>query len=251
MTLISTVGAQEKSNVDISGIAPVMKAKHVENLKMDGKLSDPAWKNASEYQLELAKNVYAKSPDNIRKTLGDTLREKGSVKLLWNEKYLYVGVKMEDSDVVAEGKGDQTHLYLAGDLVEVFLKPASDTYYWEIYSAPNNMKSIFFFPSRGRIMFPFCEKYQMPVDFKVVAAVDGTLNNWHDKDKGWSVEIAIPISMLQEQGAKFDSSTEWTILVARYNYSKYLPMKETSSAPRLSVPDNHMYEDYAKLVLEK
>ncbi len=230
---------------------PVMKAKYVENLKMDGKLSDPAWGNALEYQFELAPDVYDKQPEKIRKSMGNELREKGTVKLLWNEKYLYVGVKMEDSDVVAEGKEDQAHLYLMGDLVEVFLKPKNETYYWELYGTPNNKKTSFFYPGRGRLFLPSCAQYKPSAELIVMASIDGTLNDWHDKDKGWSVEMAVPVKTLTEVGAKFDNSAEWTILVARYNYSRYLPIKETSSVPRLSSSNNHLYEDYARLVFEK
>ena len=227
----------------------MMSAKYAGKLNMDGKLSDTAWATAQEYSFELPLNSYAKEPESLRKTLGSELREKGIAKLLWNEEYLYVGAKMEDSDVVAEGKADQTHLYTMGDLVEVFLKPENETYYWEIYGAPNNRKTAFFFPGRGRLFVPSCAEYSM--DVKVAAHVDGTLNNWHDRDKGWSVEIAIPVKSLTAFGAKFDNSAKWTILVSRYNYSRYLPMKELSSAPRLSALNFHLLEDYASLVLEK
>lgn len=227
----------------------VMVAKYANSLKLDGRVSGPEWAETAGYDFELPLGIYAKEPESMRKTLGDQLREKGSVKLLWNEEYLYVGAVMDDSDVVAEGKADQTHLYQMGDLVEVFLKPENETYYWEIYGAPNRMKTAFFFPGRGRLFVPGCAEYMM--DLKVHSHIDGTLNNWHDKDKGWSVEIAIPLKSLTEFGAKFDNSTNWTILVSRYNYSRYLPLKELSSAPRLSAPNFHLLEDYASLVLEE
>lgn len=232
-----------------SGSQPVMTAIYAEDVKMDGNLGDTVWSKAPEYHFELPVNAYSKEPESLRKSLGDTLLEKGTVKLLWNDRYLYVGAKMEDSDVVAEGKADQTHLYQTGDLVEVFLKPANETFYWEIYGAPNNRKTCFFYPGRGRLFIPSCAEYKS--DVIVAASVDGTLNDWRDRDRGWSVEIAIPVETLTGLGTKFDNSSDWTILIARYNYSRYLPMKECSSAPRLSAPNNHIYEDYARLVLEK
>jgi hypothetical protein len=244
--IINSVPVNHKTE---SGSQRAMVAKYAENVKMDGKLSDPAWIKAPEYHFELADNAYSKEPESLRKSLGDTLRENGTAKMLWNHRYLYVGAKMEDSDVVAEGKADQTHLYQTGDLVEVFLKPANETFYWEIYGAPNNMKTCFFFPGRGRIFVPSCAEYKS--DIIVSASVDGTLNDWRDRDRGWSVEIAIPVETLTRLGTKFDNASEWTILLARYNYSRYLPMKECSSAPRLSAPNNHIYEDYARLILEQ
>lgn len=229
---------------------PVMKAKYVKNLKMDGKLSDPAWKKAPEYSLELARDPYTKQQPKIRAAVGETQREKGSVKLLWNENYLYIGVTMEDSDVVAEGEKDQTHLFLMGDTVEVFLKPADDTYYWELYGTANNKKTSYFYPSRARRL-PSSFKYKPAKNITVIASVDGTRNDWQDRDNGWSVEIAIPAELLTQFGAKFNESSKWTILVARYNYSRYLQVVENSSAPRLSDLGNHVFEEYAELVLEK
>jgi hypothetical protein len=139
-----------------------MRAVYVENLTMAGNVSDPAWKNASDYPFELAMDAYDREPEKIRKSMGNKLRKKGTVKLLWNENYLYVGVTMEDSDVVAEGKANQTHLYLMGDLVEVFLNPANETYYWEIYGTPNNLKTIFFIPVAGGCFFPVARNISLP-----------------------------------------------------------------------------------------
>ena len=54
-----------------------------------------------------------------QKSIGDTLREKASVKLIWDDNYLYVGAEFQDSDVVQEGKEDQSHFYSSGDLLEM------------------------------------------------------------------------------------------------------------------------------------
>jgi len=224
-------------------------AKHVETVKMDGKLGDPAWEKTKAYPLVLPPAAYTSQPESIKKTIGDKLHDGGTVKLLWDDKYLYIGVTMADQDVVAEGKENQTHLYLMGDIIEVFLKSRHETYYWETYGTPNELKTCFFFPGRGRLFVPSSADH--PNDgIKVKAVVNGTLNNWKDRDNGWSVEIAIPIKMLTQFGAKFDNQAEWTILVARQNYSRYLPLKELSCYPTLSAVNFHLYEDYARLVLE-
>jgi hypothetical protein len=99
-------------------------------------------------------------------------------------------------------------------------------------------------------VFPACGNYK-PENFKVAATVDGTLNNWKDKDKSWTIEMAIPIKELTVYGAKFDNSAEWSILLARYNYSVYLQKQELSAYPQLSNVNWHIYEEYAKLRLEK
>lgn len=221
-----------------------------EPVKLDGKLDESAWGKARSYSLSIPLKARFGMPESMLRNGDGNLQEKSAVKLLWDDNYLYVGAEFEDSDVVQEGKEDQGHFYSTGDLLEVFLKPAEENYYWEIYGTPNNKKTWFSIPSRGRLIFPACASY-LPENFKVAAAVDGTLNNWKDKDKRWTVEMAIPIKELTVHGAKFDNSANWTILLARYNYSVYLQGAELSAYPQLSNVNWHLYEEYAKLRLEK
>ncbi len=231
--------------------SPEVIAKYTsEPVSIDGKLDEGAWAKAPTCSLRLPLKAYSNLPESMQKNIGNNLREKSAVKLLWDDKYLYVGAEFEDSDTMNEGEKDQASLCSTGDLLEVFLKPVKDNYYWEIYGTPNNKKSWIFFPSRGRTMFPACLSY-LPENFKVAATVDGTLNNWRDKDNGWTLEIAIPIKELTAYGAKFDDSENWTILLARYNYSAYLQKTELSAYPQLSNANWHIYEEYAKLRLEK
>lgn len=230
---------------------PSITAKHISRaLNLDGKMSDPVWAKASAYSLMLPQMIYAHQPESMRKTLGTRLWEKGEIKLLWSDEYLYIGGRFEDSDIVADGKDDQTLHCNTGDLIEVFLKPETDTYYWEIYGTPHEKKTCIFYPGRGRHLVPGC----FDADYSAIivkTSLDGTFNHWKDKDKSWTVELAIPIKKLTEHGAKFDSSAKWTILVSRYNYSRYLPWKELSAYPLLSSPNYHLNEEYARLVLER
>ncbi len=226
-----------------------IEAAYAENVTMNGKLEGPEWKKAGSYPLELLKSDQTNWPEAKRKNVGNTLREKGFIKLLWNREHLYVGVKMEDSDVVAEGIENQTHLYLMGDTIEVFLKPKRENYYWEIYGTPNQLKTVFFYPGRGRLFLPSVATH--PPEVEVSAYVDGKLNDWQVKDRGWSVIIRIPVKMLEKFGRPFNPTEEWTIMIGRQNYSANLPLKEASTFPALSVPDFHVYEEYATLILKE
>ncbi|MHB9137820.1 MAG: carbohydrate-binding family 9-like protein [Victivallaceae bacterium] len=248
--LLMTVSASGAESDNSNAGAAVIAKYTSEPVKIDGKLDEGAWAKAPAYSLALPLKAYSSQPESMQKTVGTDLREKASVKLLWDDNYLYVGAQLEDSDVMNEGKEDQGHLYTTGDLLEIFLKPAAESYYWEIYGSPNNKKTWFFFPSRGRIVFPACASY-LPKDLQAAASVDGTLNNFNDKDKGFTIEMAIPVKELTAYGAKFDNSANWTILMARYNYSVYFTKPELSAYPLLSNVNFHICEEYAKLLLEK
>ena len=80
---------------------------------------------------------------------GQVLKEKGEIRFTWNEDYFYLAATFTDSDIIAQGKEDEMHHYRYGDLCELFLKPAKEIYYWELYVTPAGKKSSFFYPSKG------------------------------------------------------------------------------------------------------
>jgi len=216
----------------------VMRAAHATApVRIDGVLDDPVWRTAQSCPLQL-------SLDNA----GQSLAEGGRAWLAWDASNLYVAVTFEDSDIVAEGREDQLHHYSLGDLVEVFVKPADQTWYWELYATPPGRKTSFWFPGRGRLGLPSCFAYTCGL--RVAATVDGTLNDWKDRDRSWSAELAIPAADLTAPGGGFGPGSAWRVMVSRYNYSRYLPHVELSMAPALSRTDYHRYEDYAILEFE-
>jgi len=81
--------------------------------------------------------------------------------------------------------------------------------------------------------------------------VKGTLNDWKDKDKGWTAEMAVPIADLTRFGDVFGGESKWRILISRYNYSRYLSNVELTSLPCLSKTDFHLIEEYAVLILRQ
>jgi hypothetical protein len=85
---------------------------------------------------------------------------------------------------------------------------------------------------------------------KTSAYVNGSINSWQDKDNYWTAEMAIPIKGLTQYGAEFGTGSQWLIFIARYNYSRYLPLKELSSYPVLDIPDFHTIEEYAQIKFE-
>ncbi|MDD3725739.1 MAG: carbohydrate-binding family 9-like protein [Candidatus Ratteibacteria bacterium] len=224
-------------------LVPVI-AKYSERpVVVDGKCDDAVWKDAQKYKLSLSK-------DKVKE--GNTLQEEGEVQMAWDENYLYVAIKFYDSDIVQEGTEDQQHLYTTGDLVEIFLKPEKSSWYWEIYGTPNEKKTSFWFPGRGRSGLPSCFEPGMKLeDILIAAQLKGTLNNWKDKDDYWILEMAIPVKELTKYGDAFGTGSEWRVLIARYNYSRYLSQKELSMFPQLSVTNYHLIEEYGKLIFEK
>ena len=179
------------------------------------------------------------------------MEESGSVRLLHDAHFLYVGFDMVDSELVAQGTEDDLEHYQLGDVAEVFLKPSGQTWYWEFHATPRQRVSTYWFPGRRRPGLNAGSAHMKPPFIKVATHLQGTLNNEKDRDKGWSVEIAIPLSKLDRFGDLKELKKGWTILCARYNYTRYRRQAsgpELSSAPALPEPNFHLVHEYAPLV---
>ena len=207
---------------------------------VDGKLDEPCWQQAIVYPMARGKD---------RETLNVKIREGGEVMVCWDTTNLYVGTKFYDSDVVAEGTEDQLHQYGMGDVVELFLKPEQSPWYWELYATPTAKKTAFFYPSRGRLGLPSGFKYSSGL--KVGAQVEGTLNNWKDRDAYWTAEMAMPLADLTANGDKFEPGVPWRIFVGRYNYSFYLSALEYTMVPQLPFSNYHYISGYGWLDIVK
>ena len=122
------------------------------------------------------------------------------------------------------------HHYQWGDLMEVFLWPDDYKWYWELYSTPANKTTTFFFPAPGVFAMKSCFTYKCKIT--IASKVSGTLNDYSDKDKGWTTEMAVPLSELTKRGEKFGPGSSWRILVARYNYGVHLDRRGSPRAGR-------------------
>ena len=241
LAYISLISGCTSSNSDNG-----MRAKYTKQpIIIDGKLDDQAWKNAKIYTLHLSK-------DKLEK--GEALMESGEVQVAWDDHYLYLGIKFQDSNILATGDKDQIHHYRFGDLCELFLKPANEENYVELYVTPHNKKTSFYIPNQkgggpSQLDDLIC-------GLKVAAYVgDGTLNKRDDHDKWWSGEMAMPVKDLEKLGEKVSSGSKWKILVARYNYLKSVGKDndeiEYSMTPSLSKTSYHLIDEYAELHLVK
>ena len=201
-------------------------------IKVDGKLNEAIWKKAKAL-------TFKPIPRSL-------CTENGTVKILWDNKYVYVGAVFRDSDIVQLSKQDWRHYYRTGDLIEIFLKPAEKRYYWELYATPNGLKNSLFFFSGGRAGLYNRSRYRIK-EMLVAATCNGTLNNEKDYDKEWVVEIAIPVKDLEKQGDKIIPGKVWSFLIGRYNYSIHLDRKELTRTGTPRSNNFHHYRSWDKL----
>jgi hypothetical protein len=143
--------------------------------RIDGKLDDAAWQAA-----QAATFVFPWDGQTGKK-------QKTVARLAWDADNLYVAYDCEDDDITAmhEKHDDPTY---KDDAVEIFIAPpgAKNLYLGlEMNARAVLYDYLYVFPQR------LLKKYDLP-GARLAVSRQGTLNNAADKDRGWSLEVAIP-----------------------------------------------------------
>lgn len=205
-----------------------------EKITLDGIDNERVWLDAKVYQLRL--------PNERSKCFNNKPLYAGKVKLAYDDTNLYMFADFEDDDIVQYAKENFGHFYSSGDLVELFLMSEDSKRYFEIYGTPNGLYSLMFFPNAGRRIFP--QALDSTAKLSIGSKMFGSLNNWKDRDKGYTVELAVPIAEINKYGDKFPQGN-WSIMIARYNYSVNLDEGyELTTTSNLSKPNFHLRDEY-------
>ncbi len=203
---------------------------------IDGKLDDPAWKEAA---------VIEHFPAFWSKTdLGPQHAMK--VRIVWDRDALYFAATMTDADVRAYGTRHNDFLW-NGDVFEMFFKPSRDRpEYFEFQVNPRSTLFEAAFLARNKATEPF--ETSKPMGMTAVAVVDGSMDQTGDTDKGWSVEGKIPWTAFGPKFTRPEPGTAWSFALCRYDYfgPAQTPPVLMSSAPLLE-PKFHRFEDFGLL----
>lgn len=212
-------------------------------IKVDGFLNESAWEKAPVVNF------------TVPKTFAGPISSEARV--LYDNKYLYVGFKAYDKDLQAYHR-ERDSAICNDDVLEIFIKP--DTIYIQTDPTPY---CDFEINALGTVMDAFVRKRNAATNFaqwsrwncrglKVATQIKGTLNDWIGVDEYWTLEVAIPFAEPPSLKGKTPKKGDvWLFNLVRYDYSIYLPdgMELSSYAP-LSVVDFHRYEEWAKLKFE-
>lgn len=150
-------------------------------IRIDGRLDETAWNGAAwtESFLDI---------EGHRKPLP---RFQTRAKMLWDSRYLYIAAELEEPHVWGTLTQRDSVIFHDNDF-EVFLDPDGDNHqYFEIeINALNTVWDLFLpkpYKDRGKA------DNSWDIDGLLTAVhVDGSLNDPSDRDRGWTVEMAIP-----------------------------------------------------------
>ena len=148
---------------------------------IDGNISDPAW-NTATWTEEFEDIEGSKRPAPAYKT---------RAKMLWSDSCLLIAAELEDPHVWATLTRHDAIIYYDNDF-EVFIDPANNTHqYFEVEVNALNTILDLFMPKPYRNGGAAMLSYNM-TGLQSAVTVMGSLNDPADKDKGWTVEMAIP-----------------------------------------------------------
>jgi len=208
---------------------------------IDGKDEDAVWKIAE--HVGDFQRAWVANPDK-RKPLTKT-----DAKICWDRDHLYFFARMEDGDLFATHTEQDGNLW-EDDVFELFLKPSQDfPGYYEFEFNAQNAVLDFYFPRRGG---GAVSRFRKDFEFHIQTAVtlNGTLNKWTDRDKGWTVEGKIPWKDFIRAGGRPRAGDTWKYAACRYDYSVDFEGPNLSSNAPLKKLSFHRYEDYLPLVFE-
>ncbi|MDB5021062.1 MAG: hypothetical protein JWQ28_2189 [Pedobacter sp.] len=177
-----------------------------QQLNMDGKLAESAWQKAA----------WTTDFVDIEGSLKPSPTLRTQVKMLWNDSTLFIAAKLQEPQVWATQTHHDDIIFKDNDF-EIFIDPDNNTHqYFEI--EVNALNKIFdlFLPK------PYRDGGDALVGWNVEGLrsgvhIEGTLNKPKDQDKGWTVEMAIPLKSLR-MGFPFHVPTEGTLW--RINFSR-------------------------------
>ncbi|WP_162342377.1 carbohydrate-binding family 9-like protein [Cyclobacterium salsum] len=181
-----------------------------DQLIVDGKLTDSSWEQApwSEPFLDI------QGPDFPKP------RQLTRMKMLWDEAFLYIGVRLEENHIWATYTERESVIFHEND-IEVFLDPDGDTHHYyelEINALGTVWDLMLTRPYRdgGKPINGWNIN-----DFRHAIHLEGTLNDPTDEDDFWSIEMAIPWKSLSQSGPNFrapQSGNQWKINFSRVQW---------------------------------
>jgi hypothetical protein len=200
-------------------------------IQIDGKLDDPAWKSAP-WTSDFVDILGSAKPHPRFRT---------RIKMLWDDDYLYVAADLQEPDVKAALTQHDSVIFQDNDF-ELFLKPLPDAagYFEFEINALNTSWDLYLnkpYNQGGRAD----NSWDIP-GLKTAVAIHGTLNQSADKDRGWTVEIAIPWSAYtsRQPVPRPQPGSEWRANFSRVEWPKGID----GHAPSSNLPNQHLEDNW-------
>ncbi|MDZ7265035.1 MAG: carbohydrate-binding family 9-like protein [candidate division KSB1 bacterium] len=156
-------------------------------LKIDGKHDEPIWQQTD----------WTDDFVDIEGDLKPRPRFRTRAKMLWDADYFYVAAELEEPDIWATLTERDAVIFYDNDF-EIFIDPDGDTHeYYEFEMNAFNTVWDLLLIKPYRDGGPAVNAWDIQ-GLKTGVFIDGTINQPGDRDKFWSVEVALPWQVLKE-----------------------------------------------------
>jgi hypothetical protein len=192
--------------------------------ELDGSLKDPAWQSApwTEDFVDIAGDVKPKP------------KFRTHAKMLWDDRFLYVGAELEEPLVWATLKEHDSVIFQDNDF-EIFIDPNGDNHlYGEIEVNAFGTEWDLLLAKPYKDGGPAINGWEIP-GLKIATHVEGKINDPTHKHKGWSVEIAIPWKALGEIAGcdcPPKNGDQWRINFSRVEWQVRVEGKKVVKVPK-------------------
>jgi hypothetical protein len=260
---LSIINCNNSDNLELDINDKIILPKHYivnkinDQINIDGKDDELAWSNA----------IYS---DDFIDIEGDKIpRQKTNVKMLWDDKFLYVFAKLYENHIWGDITKRDEVIYYNNDF-EVFINPNDDVFsYGEIEINALGTEWDLFLNRPYRLKGKADSSWDIN-GLKSAVDMSGTLNDPNDLDDYWTVEIAIPLKEIEKlntsiKDEKVISGDVWRINFSRVNWDfeinngvysrkkengKYLPEYNWVWSPQ-GVINMHVPENWGYLVFSE
>jgi hypothetical protein len=181
----------------------------IRELKIDGRLDESAWKKApwSDYFIDI-EGEHRPRP-----------RFRTRMKMLWDDKYLYVGAELEEPEIWGTLTAHDSVIFRDNDF-EIFLNPSGDSLnYFEFEINALNTGWDLFLNKPYRQQGKADNSWEIP-GLRTAVQIEGSLNDPRRKDRRWWVEMAFPWESFRERSgfARPKDGQEWRINFSRVEW---------------------------------
>jgi hypothetical protein len=201
-------------------------------IKVDGRLDEASWVNAD----------WTEVFGDIEGPSRPAPRFRTRAQMLWDETYLYIGAYLEEPHLWATLTERDSIIFEDNDF-EVFIDPDGDTHaYYELEMNALNTVWDLLLVKPYRDGGPAVHAWDIQ-GLRTGVHLMGTLNDPGDRDKAWTVEIALPFAVLKEcipgKPERPERGEQWRVNFSRVEYGldvvkgRYVKKKNAASGQPL------------------
>jgi hypothetical protein len=215
----------------------------------DGRLNDAVWEQAPVLWLQ-------RCPE------GGPPRQPTSVRMYWNEEYLFVGARMGERDLRDSfGERDDPvymeqafEVFLAGGWEAESLLPPLDTYLEVDVSPAGTIFDAEIYNPHPSLSPSLRQKYMRwevavsPPELMAATRLRGTVNQAGDVDRYWTAELRIPWSAVPGPG-RVEAGSLWRLNLNRISGQRGAPVREFQTWSELSEVCFHLPAYFGVMVL--